>query len=104
METGMLWFDNDPKKSLAQKVAEAAKYYYFKYGRIATACLVNPLALPAGKTEVNFIKVKASRMILPGSLWIGYEKVCSECHGTGLDLSGDSGGSCPHCFDGKVTA
>ena len=73
METGMMWFDNDPKKGLAQMVAEAAKYYYLKYGKVATACLVNPLALPAGKTEVNFTEVKSSRMILPNSLWIGVE-------------------------------
>lgn len=28
--------------------------------------------------------------------------ICSHCHGTALDLSGDSGGGCPHCFGGYV--
>jgi len=27
---------------------------------------------------------------------------CPYCNGTTLDLSGDSGGTCPHCFGGYL--
>ena len=30
------------------------------------------------------------------------EEVCPYCHGSNLDLDGNSGGSCTHCFNGKV--
>lgn len=28
--------------------------------------------------------------------------ICPYCRGTGLDLFGTSGGSCPHCFNGRI--
>ena len=31
METGMLWFDNDPKKSLNLKIQQAVDYYRNKF-------------------------------------------------------------------------
>jgi hypothetical protein len=29
-------------------------------------------------------------------------RVCPYCNGTDLDLDGDSGGGCTHCFNGYV--
>jgi len=40
MNVGVLWFDNDPKKALEQKIAEAQAYYQTKYGRASDMCLV----------------------------------------------------------------
>ncbi len=74
MDTGMMWFEDDKKKNLATRVMEAAKYYHDKYHAVATACLVNPKDLPAGKMEVHFIQVKTDRSVLPNQLWIGVEK------------------------------
>lgn len=42
MNTGMMWFDNDPKTTLKEKVIAAADYYRQKYGHVPIACLVNP--------------------------------------------------------------
>jgi hypothetical protein len=33
MREGLLWYDNDPKKGLPAKVAEAAQAYQRKFGR-----------------------------------------------------------------------
>jgi hypothetical protein len=78
MNTGMLWYDNDPRTALTIKVSRAADYYRKKYGRAADLCLVNPSMLTdrpglvdgrAGK-----IMVRSNRAILPGHLWLGIEE------------------------------
>jgi hypothetical protein len=75
MITGMLWYDNDPTTPLAAKVQKAAEYYRKKYGAAPDACVVNPSSIPeGGLTQVEPIAIRASRMILPGHLWIGREE------------------------------
>jgi hypothetical protein len=79
MNTGMLWFDNDPRTALAAKVARAADYYRRKYGLVADLCLVHPSMLGemrSDKSEPHAGKVivRPNRAILPGHLWIGTEE------------------------------
>ena len=71
MRIGMLWFDNEPKKSTADKVLGAARYYHQKYGATATLAYVHP---NMGKAEIEGITVKFSKEILPNHVWIGVEK------------------------------
>jgi len=78
MNTGMLWFDNDPRTALNSKVERAADYYRQKYGLIPDLCLVHPTML--AQTHPEFVEaragkvaVRANRAILPGHLWIGAE-------------------------------
>ena len=54
METGMLWYDNDPKTTLTDKVARAVEYYRKKYGRDPNLCLVNPSSCPNGADKKGF--------------------------------------------------
>ena len=42
MNTGMLWFDNDPKTALTAKIENAVDYYRHKYGRDPNLCLIHP--------------------------------------------------------------
>ena len=92
MNTGMLWFDNDPKTALVVKIERAAEYYLKKYGRKPNLCLIHPTALGTitnvGETNENFEKDKATgpidknigvtvrpyRPVLPGHLWLGVEE------------------------------
>lgn len=75
MESGMLWFDNDPRSDLKQKVSRAATYFRDKYGQIPTLCHVHPEAIPEGEQEhqVGFVKILADRAMLPNYFWIGVE-------------------------------
>lgn len=70
---GMLWFDNDSKKSLETKVHEAAQYYREKYGAKANLCYVHPSMSMADVHHLNGIEVRTSRSILPNHLWLGVE-------------------------------
>jgi hypothetical protein len=74
MNMGMMWFDNDPKKTLTTKIVEAATHYKDKYGIIPDACMVNPGMLSEPEFHVGRVTVKPLRSILPGHLWIGVEE------------------------------
>jgi hypothetical protein len=71
MQVGMLWYDNDLKRSLAQKVTRAAEHYRAKYGVTPNLCFVNPMQLPRGSEAANGIQVRAERTILPNHFWLG---------------------------------
>ena len=78
MNTGMMWFDNDPKTTLDVKIQQAADYYRQKYGRTPDMCLVNPGVLDkAGSGDPRLtagkILIRPFRSVLPGHLWIGVE-------------------------------
>lgn len=77
METGMLWFDNDPRIALAVKIERAADYYHHKYNLSPNICLVNPSMLVdqilSAEGVGNKVVVRTHRAIQPGHLWIGTE-------------------------------
>jgi hypothetical protein len=73
MNTGMLWYDNDPKTALSVKIEKAVDYYRHKYGRDPNLCLIHPTALDGEKSENEIITVRPYRPVLPGHLWIGVE-------------------------------
>ena len=67
---GMLWFDDDPDKTLETVIGEAAAYYRKKYGADPNICMVNTAATgsaPAG------ITLRYNKTIRPNSLLIGVE-------------------------------
>jgi hypothetical protein len=74
MNVGMLWFDNDPKATLTEKVERAAEYYRTKYGCSPDLCMVNPGMLPEQQLQAGKIMVRPLRTILPGHLWIGVDE------------------------------
>jgi hypothetical protein len=79
MNTGMMWFDNDPKTPLEAKVTKAADYYRHKYGRVPDLCMVNPGSLQKSPSQIGEphcgkILIRPLRSIMPGHLWIGVEE------------------------------
>jgi hypothetical protein len=79
MNTGMLWFDNDPKTTLDVKIQKAAEFYRHKYGRVPDLCMVNPGNLEKSPQQVEAaqsskILIRPLRSIMPGHLWIGVDE------------------------------
>ena len=75
---GMLWYDADPRRTLAEKIAAAMAYHQKKYGQLAPICLVNTKDaegndLAAVGKELNLV-VRAVRIVSPSHLWLGEEK------------------------------
>jgi hypothetical protein len=74
-----MWFDNDPRTTLAVKIQKASDYYKKRYGRMPDLCLVNPGMLADQLVQVigergRQITVRPYRPVLPGHLWIGVEE------------------------------
>jgi hypothetical protein len=68
--TGTLWFDNNPKKSASQKIAEGITFYEAKYGFVATTCYCHP-ETPDLPGEVGGVKVDVTRSVRPNHFLIG---------------------------------
>jgi hypothetical protein len=71
MEIGMLWFDNDPKLDLGNKVEKAARYYQNKYGHEPNLCFVHPAMVSETITKAGSVSICSNSTILPHHFWIG---------------------------------
>lgn len=45
MDTGLLWYDSDPRRTLPCKIERASRRYREKFGRPPNRCVVHPAAL-----------------------------------------------------------
>ena len=86
MDVGMLWFDDDPKRGLEEKIARAVAHYREKYGQAPTLCFVNPGTLNGGPDVAAGVQVRVARTVLPNHFWIGVgdpaTRVASQDNGT----------------------
>ena len=78
MNIGMLWFDNDSKKSVIDRADGAGAYYHKKHGRFPNLCFVHPSMLPEFEQNKKHltdagIEMRVSRSILPNHFWLGSE-------------------------------
>lgn len=73
MQVGWMWFDDDTRASLEDKVRRAAVRYQQKFGRRPNACCVNPSLLPDGRDEVwcGSVRVIPLSNVLPHHFWLG---------------------------------
>jgi hypothetical protein len=75
MKIGLLWYDDDPKCGLSDKVSRAAKRYVQKFGTPPNVCYVHPSAIDAcGATrEVDGVHVDTLMSVLRNHFWLGQE-------------------------------
>jgi hypothetical protein len=81
MKTGLLWFDDDPRKELEEKVLRAATHYERKYGRSPELCYVHPSTFNGngdgkrGKkgdvVKAGKVEIRAGRTVLLHHFWLG---------------------------------
>jgi hypothetical protein len=75
MNTGLLWFDDDPRRKLEDKVLRAAVHYERKYGQSPNMCFVHPSAINGnGKGKVmkaGGIEIRPGRSVLLHHFWLG---------------------------------
>jgi len=73
MKEGLLWFDNDPQRKLADKISQAATRYQVKFGRKPTVCYLNATDLNGAGDQVNGIRLQAASNIIRHHFWVGVE-------------------------------
>lgn len=82
MDIGLLWYDGDPKRSLEDKIGQAARHYREKYGRWPNTCYVHPKAVDGQAGEElrlacqprsprAMIRVLSAPNILLHHFWLG---------------------------------
>jgi hypothetical protein len=77
MQTGLLWFDNDPQRGLAAKIEEAARRYREKFGAVPNTCYVSQVEWDKQGTMAppkSGLRVVPARNILPHHFWVGVEE------------------------------
>ncbi len=76
MKQGLLWFDNEPKRSLQEKIARATERYVQKFGQQPNICYVNPQTLAGHDSEKVLapIRIVAAPNILLHHFWVGVSR------------------------------
>ena len=74
LKEGLLWFDDDPGRDLAQKVGRAARHYRQKFGRKPNVCYVHPSLLEGSSHSVGGVQVASLASILRHHFWVGEEE------------------------------
>jgi len=74
MDCGLLWFDNNPKREIEEKVQRAVAHYERKYGHTPNVCWVHPSMLQqngGAELQASGVIVRPGRAILPDHFWLG---------------------------------
>ncbi len=71
MQSGLLWFDDNPRRSLADKIETAAGRYRERFGRAPNICFVHPQTLEGVEQLPAHVRVIERASIQPNNFWIG---------------------------------
>jgi len=73
MKVGLLWYDDDPGRNLADKVSRAGRRYKQKFGVAPNVCFVHPSAFGGnGKVnKVGTVRVASRSTVLRHHFWVG---------------------------------
>jgi hypothetical protein len=93
MDIGMLWYDDDHKRSLGEKVARAVEHYKTKYGVVPTVCYVNPTTLKDGPETSAGVQIRKARDVMADHFWIGMGDVVGNGNGSGTSKRAAKNGS-----------
>lgn len=77
MDIGMLWQDDDTRRSLNEKVARAVDYYQQKYGEQPTVCVIHPHMLPEGTRVAEGVRLLTAKTVQINHFWLGVETATS---------------------------
>ena len=79
MREGLLWYDDDPGRELAEKIGRAARRYKQKFGSSPDVCYVHPSALSSlggngNGRRVDGVHVSSKLSVLRHHFWVGREE------------------------------
>lgn len=71
MKTGLLWYDDDPKRKVEEKVGHAAQRYQEKFGRAPDTCYLHPTMLTQAQGTGQRVQIVGKPDILPHHFLVG---------------------------------
>ncbi len=92
MDIGMLWYDDDGKRPLGEKVTRAVDFYKTKYGVAPTVCFVNPATLKDGPDTAGGVQLRSARNVLVDHFWIGVGEAAANGNGHSARANGRANG------------
>jgi hypothetical protein len=66
----LVWYDDNPTKSIGDKIGNAASRYRKKFGQVPNICQVHPADLPSGRS-VRTMPIVARIAALRHHIWVG---------------------------------
>lgn len=66
VKSGWMWFDNDPKTSLDDKLRQASERYRQKFGQKPRLCYVNGSALADSQSAGGALQMRSAGNVSPG--------------------------------------
>ena len=72
MREGLLWYDDDPRRRLEDKVRDAAARYQQRFGIAPNVCYVNAQVLETAEVRVAGISLRRMAAVQPNYFWIGH--------------------------------
>ena len=76
MKEGLLWYDDNPGRDLAEKIGRAARRYRQKFGAAPDVCYVHPSTLSDNGQghKVGGVCVSPLPTVLRHHFWLGQEE------------------------------
>src|SRR5712692_10142210 len=102
MDIGMLWYDDDTKRPLSEKVARAVDYYKTKYGSVPTVCFVNPATLKDSPDTAAGVQIRPARNVMVDHFWLGVGESGRDSGGNGHGQRRANGHSVPARSNGRA--
>ena len=72
MKEGLLWYDNQGKIDLKDRIMSAVKFFESKYGYLPEKCFVNPATLEKPFEMERKIKVFPSDLVIVNHIWLEF--------------------------------
>lgn len=71
LAVGMLWYDDNPNRALAEKLATASEHYLAKYGVRPDVCYLHTSSADHTSEDRHGLKLILAPDILPNHFWLG---------------------------------
>jgi hypothetical protein len=71
MQTGLLWFDDNPARPVSAKIERAAQRYRERFGCSPNLCYVHPRTLASARDLAVGLQIATAATVQPNSFWIG---------------------------------
>jgi hypothetical protein len=73
LREGLIWFDNSPRVTFAEKVQAAMAAFERRYRQAADVCYVNPVDLPPETSLPAEVAVIPERTVLRHHFYVGHQ-------------------------------
>ena len=71
MREGLLWFDDDPRRRMDEKIRQAAARFRQKFGVAPDVCYVSEQAIDRADMRIDDVRVLPMSTVRPHHFWVG---------------------------------